>query len=308
MQTSIIKSVIWTVLLLAYSANAQVDLEPIDTASGCASKGLTGTVTYSTAISRATGAQRIPAGDFWEQQGAQWVFDTDTSGIEFSNLAIPGVGSPADDTPQADKDAIKLDDSKTKWTLVVPSGAGMYGHNSLGIPSSNGSIDDDLAQKDIVWQAASPTAAAPSTAVSAPSSTEAVTTSSTFVAGARFRRQADSSYNLKITGVVGCSDSAVAGPIATPTSGASGASNPTQASLCSNAGISTGTAAWSAYGVDGWFSSLLSANAPAPTAPQVDAAALLKNEVGAADNCGYTASKSTMIRRFLKMLTWLSRM
>ena len=46
------------------------------------------------------------------------MFDTDTSGILFSDLAA----NNGPDTPAIDKSAVSLDDSKTKWTFSAASG------------------------------------------------------------------------------------------------------------------------------------------------------------------------------------------
>ena len=104
------------VLLLRYS-QAQITLAPIPT-SACAGQGLAGSATFASSTSLPTGAQRIPAGDFWNQVGAEWVFDTDTSGVLFSDLAA--YNGP--DTPDIDKSAVHLDDSSTKWTFSAASG------------------------------------------------------------------------------------------------------------------------------------------------------------------------------------------
>lgn len=102
-------------------AQAQITLAPIPT-SACAGQGLSGSATFASSTSLATGEQRIPAGDFWIQVGAEWVFDTDTSGIIFSDLA-DGDGP---DTPAIDSKAVSLDDSSTKWTFSAASGVCEY--------------------------------------------------------------------------------------------------------------------------------------------------------------------------------------
>ena len=119
MCTSTLKTIASIGLSLATFSQAQVNLSPIDTAT-CAGQGSTGTATFSSDMTIATGSQRIPAGKFWTQEGAIWVFDTNTPGIQLSDLAIPG-GGPSDDVPAIDTSALKLDDSKTKWTLAAPT-------------------------------------------------------------------------------------------------------------------------------------------------------------------------------------------
>ncbi len=108
-------------LVLRGYAQAQITLAPIPT-DACAGKGLSGSATFASSTSLATGAQRIPAGDFWNQVGAEWVFDTDTKGILFSDLAA-NIGP---DTPAIDKSAVSLDDSSTKWTFSAASGVCEY--------------------------------------------------------------------------------------------------------------------------------------------------------------------------------------
>ena len=108
-------------IILRGYARAQITLEPIPT-SDCAGQGLSGSATFASSTSLATGAQRIPAGDFWNQVGAEWVFDTDTSGILFSDL----VAELGPDTPAIDSKALSLDDSSTKWTFSAASGVCEY--------------------------------------------------------------------------------------------------------------------------------------------------------------------------------------
>ena len=104
------------VFILPYS-RAQITINPIPT-SACAGQGLSGSATFASSTSLATGSQRIPAGDFWDQVGAEWVFDTDTSGVLFSDVAA----NNGPDTPAIDSSAVHLDDSKTKWTFSAASG------------------------------------------------------------------------------------------------------------------------------------------------------------------------------------------
>lgn len=108
-------------LVLRFYTQAQITLNPIPT-DFCAGQGLSGSATLASSTSLATGAQRIPAGDFWNQVGAEWVFDTDTSGIVFSDLTA----EDGPDTPDIDKSAVKLDDSSTKWTFSAASGVCEY--------------------------------------------------------------------------------------------------------------------------------------------------------------------------------------
>ena len=110
-----------SVLILRYcsSVQAQIALSEVPLAS-CAGNAISGTATYSTDMMLPTDeTQRIPAGDFWDQFGAVWEFSTDTPGVKFGSLGIPGAG--AEDIPQADIDALKIDDSSTVWTLSVPT-------------------------------------------------------------------------------------------------------------------------------------------------------------------------------------------
>ena len=56
-------------------------------------------------------------------------------------------------------------------------------------------------------------------------------------------------------------------------------SNPTLASMCANNAITPGPQAWTTYEVSKYMSSLMSANAPAPTAPQVNGVAVIHGDV-----------------------------
>ena len=80
-------------LPLLSAVKAQITLSDVPQAS-CNGDVATGTATISTDYTLPTGSQRIPAGDFWDQMGAVWVFSTDTEGIQFSDLTIPGAGAP----------------------------------------------------------------------------------------------------------------------------------------------------------------------------------------------------------------------
>ena len=152
------------VFLLLSPANAQISLP---TLTGCVGNPA-GTATFSTSLSLVTGSERIPAGDFWNQLGAVWVFSTDTEGIDFSQPGIPGydgAGFGGGGPPAAAESALVLDPSKTAWTLSVPT-------SSLG------------GEWDIDFEASSPTpsSAAASTsavAVSSPSSSDSPSSTGT---------------------------------------------------------------------------------------------------------------------------------
>lgn len=103
--------------VLRVYTEAQITLAPIPT-SACAGKGLSCSATFASSTSHATGAQRIPTGDFWNQVGAEWLFDTDTSGVLFSDLAA----NDGADTFVIHSKNVSLDDSKTKWTFSAASG------------------------------------------------------------------------------------------------------------------------------------------------------------------------------------------
>lgn len=247
-------------LLLCSTVEAQITLP---TLTGCIGNP-TGTATFSTSTSIATGSESIPAGDFWNQLGAVWIFSTDTEGIEFTQPGIPGYGAGfgGGGPPAAAESALILDPSKTAWTLSVPA-------SSLG------------GEWDIVFEASTPTASAASssTPAAAATTTSAAATSLAAAAkvrryeparpieariddaaaprvtakprralkrmpvGAKFRRQAASSgnFNLIISGALPCQ-----GP-ASPSSTASG--NAAIASSCVNNEISTQPSVWSTYGV-----------------------------------------------------------
>ena len=230
--------------------------------------------------------------------GATWVFSTDTEGIEFSDLGIPGAGSPEADIPSFDLSALQIaTGSKTAWTLAVPteSGAGEF---------------------DIVFVAAPPSSTPPpnpttsatpaASAVTASTDTASTTaTSSTASVPARFRRRqlpgaylrkrqsaassaaapssSGGTFHLMIKGTYPCAANPSLG--LQPGPSVTGASNPTVAAQCSKNSISTNTAAWTAYAANSYMSSMLSAAAPAPTAPQVNAATLFAHDVGAQDVC-----------------------
>lgn len=124
--------------LLASTVRSQITISDVPQAS-CAGNVATGTATFSTEMTLPTGSQRIPAGDFWDQMGAVWVLSTDTEGVEFSDLGIPGAGAQAD-IPQMDISALQINTAtRTAWTLAVPtvSGANEYDIVFVAAPPSN---------------------------------------------------------------------------------------------------------------------------------------------------------------------------
>ena len=67
-------------------------------------------------------------------------------------------------------------------------------------------------------------------------------------------------------------------------------SNPTIASMCADNKITADAQAWTTYEVSNYMSSLMSANAPAQTAPQVDGVAVIHGDVNPpGPQCTYTA-------------------
>lgn len=90
-------------------------------------------------------------------------------------------------------------------------------------------------------------------------------------------------FHLMIKGTYPCAANPSLGLNPGPT--LTGASNPTVAAQCSKNSISNNKAAWTAYAANAYMSSMLSAAAPAPTAPQVNAADLFGHDVGAQDEC-----------------------
>lgn len=106
-------------LLLCSTVKAQITLPSL---TGCVGNP-TGTATYSTQMTVETGTERIVAGDFWSQLGAVWVFSSDSEAAEFGQPGIPGFGAGfgGGGPPAAAQGALKLDPSKTAWTLSVPT-------------------------------------------------------------------------------------------------------------------------------------------------------------------------------------------
>ena len=94
-------------------------------------------------------------------------------------------------------------------------------------------------------------------------------------------------FHLMIKGTYPCNMNPSLG--LQPGPSVTGASNPTVAAQCSKNSISTNAAAWTAYAANKYMSSMLSAAAPAPTAPQIDAATLFGHDVGAQDSCTYSS-------------------
>ena len=75
-----------------------------------------------------------------------------------------------------------------------------------------------------------------------------------------------------------------------PDSSNNASSNPTLASMCADNAITPGPQAWTTYEVSKYMSSLMSANAPAPTAPQVNGIAVIHGDVNPPGaQCTYTA-------------------
>lgn len=75
-----------------------------------------------------------------------------------------------------------------------------------------------------------------------------------------------------------------------PDSSNNASSNPTLASMCADNAITPGPQAWTTYEVSKYMSSLMSANAPAPIAPQVDGVAVIHGDVNPPGaRCTYTA-------------------
>ena len=244
-----------SVLILTYctSVQAQITLSEVPLAS-CSGNVISGTATYTTDMTLPTDeSQRIPAGDFWDQESAVWVFSTDTPGIIFDGLGIPGAGAGSEDIPQADINALKIGASSTAWTLSVPT------------PS--------VGQYDIVFGV---TTSGTASITSAPSTT--TTTTNTAVAkrwghrsfmaplplsnnansraldGAKFRRASPATtavpagqYHLIIKGTYPCADEPGLGLQPPPSQ--TGTSDPALVTACSQNSILPSSAVWSAYDV-----------------------------------------------------------
>lgn len=262
-----------SVLILTYcsSVQAQIALSEIPLAS-CSGNALSGTATYTTDMTLPTDeSQRIPAGDFWDQEGAVWVFETDTPGIVFDGLGIPGAG--AEDIPQSDINALTIGESSTAWTLSVPT------------PS--------VGEYDIVFGVTTPISSSGTASITAPpgattttgtASTNTngtpspTTTTNTAVAkrwrhksfmppvplsinaqhrdlhGAKFRRASQATtavpagqYHLIIKGTYPCADEPGLGLQPPPSQ--TGTSDPALVTACSQNSILPSSAVWSAYDV-----------------------------------------------------------
>ena len=274
-----------SVLILAYCScvQAQIALSEVPLAS-CVGNAVSGTATYTTDMILPTDeSQRIPAGDFWDQEGAVWEFSTDTPGVEFMGLGIPGAG--AEDIPQADINALKVGDSSTVWTLSVPTpSVGQYdivfavttpsisGTASITVPPGTTSTAGTVSTASIT---STPSASMLPRADSTPSPT---TTTNTAVAkrwrhrsfvlplplsinakrsalyGAKFRRASQATtavpagqYHLSIKGTYPCADEPGLGVQPPPSQ--SGTSDPRLVTACSQNSILPSSAVWSAYAV-----------------------------------------------------------
>ena len=252
-----------SVLILTYctSVQAQITLSEVPLAS-CSGNVISGTATYTTDMTLPTDeSQRIPAGDFWDQESAVWVFSTDTPGVIFEGLGIPGAGAGSEDIPQADINALKIGASSTVWTLSVPT------------PS--------VGQYDIVFgvttSGTASTTAPPGTTNTAGTATTATTTNTavakrwgrrSFMAplplsnnansrgldGAKFRRASPATtavpagqYHLIIKGTYPCADEPGLGLQPPPSQ--TGTSDPALVTACSQNSILPSSAVWSAYDV-----------------------------------------------------------
>ena len=252
-------------ILLYTSVNAQITLP---TVTGCIGNPA-GTATFTTDLSVETGTERIVAGDFWNQIGAVWIFSTDTEGIEFSQPGIPGYGAGfgGGGPPAAAESALKLDDSKTEWTLVVPAStlggewdidfaaSASTGSSAAVSPSSSAASSSAPPPSSSVTSAASPLPTSSAAAIAkrylrANDELAPQTTSVGFLprrlqkpmpVGAKFRRQAAAGQvHLIISATLPCLG---------PSASATVSGNPTIASECDNNDISTNAAAWTTYGV-----------------------------------------------------------
>lgn len=292
------------VLFFLSVVRAQIIISEVPQAS-CAGEVATGTATFSTEMTLPTGSQRIPAGSFWDQMGAIWVFSTDTDGITFSDLGIPGSGAQAD-IPPMDISALQepATGSKTAWTLVVPtvSGANEFDIVFQAVPPQSTTRPNSVPT---TTTAATTITGAPVTSSPVSSVSTAPANLDLAAAPARFRRReypgihfrkrqsapatsaTGGTFHLMIKGTYPCNLNPSLG--LQPGPSITGASNPTVAAQCSKNSISTNAAAWTAYAANKYMSSMLSAAAPAPTAPQVNAATLFGHDVGAQDSCTYSS-------------------
>ena len=243
------------VCLLSFFQNvfAQITIASVPS-SGCDGKPF-GSATYSTDLTLPTGSQRIVAGDFWQQAGAQWNFSTDTQGIEFSSLGIPGWGAEPD-IPQADHDALKIDDSKTVWRLTLPTTQPSGGEYDIvfvaGPPVVSGAAQPTaVARRDVQVEKRGDSPEellsrhphqSPPTKTPVP---ELEIRGGSLSSRMRHRRQSNAGeFHLVIEGAVNCLQDSGGSPAE-----ASMTSSPKIASLCANNEISTATQSWTAYGV-----------------------------------------------------------
>ncbi|KAK0515841.1 hypothetical protein JMJ35_001875 [Cladonia borealis] len=74
-----------------------------------------------------------------------------------------------------------------------------------------------------------------------------------------------------------------------------GTSDPALVTACSQNSILPSSNVWSAYEANSYLSSILSAAAPAPTDPQVDAGKLLSNDIGESTDCNYNTNCAPIV-------------
>ena len=269
-------------LILTYCSSVQAQI--VLSTFACVGNAILETATYTTDMVLPTDeSQRIPAGDFWDQGGAVWVFSTDTPGVIFGALGIPGAG--AEDIPQADINALKIGDSSTAWTLSVPTpSVGEYdivfavttsvsssGTASMTAPPGTPSTTGTGSTASIT---SSPSASVPT---STTDETSLTTTTNTAVAkrrrhrsfvaplplsinaqrqalyGAKFRRASDATavpagqYHLIIKGTYPCGNEPGLGLQPPPSQ--TGTSDPALVTACSQNSILPSSNVWSAYEV-----------------------------------------------------------
>ena len=246
---------------------AQINLSEVPVAS-CAGNVVSGTATYSTDMFLPTEkSQRIPPGGFWDQSGAVWEFSTDTPGVKFGYASIPGIGTPSADIPQADVDAIVIDDSSTVWRLSVPTpSVGKY-DIVFGVATQSATAATSSAVDAATTSASGITTAATATATDGTQANRrrnrafdiplplSVEVRRQPTVGVRFRRapQANSEppagqYHLIITGIYPCADEPGLGLQPQPSH--TGTSDPRIVTACSQNSILPSSAAWSAYAVN----------------------------------------------------------
>ena len=148
-------------LLLLPNSRAQVQLPTLSLGDIC-TNGLAGGKSTTTTYAEATGGQRIPAGDYWNQIGAVWVLSTNNDDVFFYDL---GFGVGPDGAPAADTSALSLNPSSKAWTLSIPS-AGVCECPSSHLSFAGKVLTFIQAAVDIVWEAGTkpkttPTSTAP---------------------------------------------------------------------------------------------------------------------------------------------------